>query len=204
MADELTPQEFPDIEFKSDIKGFPPDSAKRLIEWGKQIARLQLAKRGKPDREKIRDLMYVGWILGNAKMDKQITNEEFSLYIDDQAASFLALYDKPKEKPPRLNIEEELRTEIANLAVGIMIIVGKLKPEDLSEEDKDRLVALYDKPKEKPPLLSDEQILAAPSGETVYLDAGWQVDIRASRLNREREIAQAQRNSDIEWYEGVE
>ena len=44
------------------------------------------------DREKIRDLTHFGWILGNARMDKQITNEEFSLYIDDQADQITALY----------------------------------------------------------------------------------------------------------------
>ena len=37
-------------------------------------------------------------------------------------------------------------------------------------------------------MLTPEEILAAPSGETVYNDDG-SMDIRASRLNREIEIA---------------
>ncbi len=40
-------------------------------------------------------------------------------------------------------------------------------------------------------MLTPEEILAAPSGETVYNDDG-SMDIRASRLNREIEIAKAQ------------
>ena len=40
-------------------------------------------------------------------------------------------------------------------------------------------------------MLTPEEILAVPSGETVYNDDG-SMDIRASRLNREIEIAKAQ------------
>ncbi len=60
-------------------------------------------------------------------------------------------------------------------------------------------------------MLTPEEILAAPSGETVYNDDG-SMDIRASRLNREIEIAKAQlakaipiiaKARDIEWIKAL-
>jgi hypothetical protein len=50
-------------------------------------------------------------------------------------------------------------------------------------------------------LLTDEEIMACPAGETIYNEDGRTVNIRASRLNREWEIAKAQAEiSDEEGY----
>ena len=43
---------------------------RKLVEW---------------DREKVADLMHLGWLVGEAKMGKRITDEVFQLYIDSEA-----------------------------------------------------------------------------------------------------------------------
>ena len=98
---------------------------------------------------------------------------------------------KPRPQLDRPKLREKLETLIYFQTI-------KLHPEGsdtishvLTKEEIDAIVALIDKPKDKPPLLSDEEI-----------EKVWRNKDAITIKEAERNVAQAQREADIKHYEG--
>jgi len=116
---ELTPEEFPDVKFEySFLKGFPSGTSQRLLEWGKEIAALQLAKVHRLDKETLQERVtdYVRGVPNFPLEEGQLVSMVI-LHFDIPDEKAKVMVNKALNRLDREGLREKIRRLIDDLIV---------------------------------------------------------------------------------------